>query len=88
MVGRIFAVNHGLRLPVFPAAVLSKSLLHITKAASILGEGEGEGETERLSGREGDATRTASWPSDMGEGEGEGETKRLSEREGDGMQRV
>ena len=43
VVGRIFAVNHGLRLPVFPAAVSSKSLLHVTKAARDVGEGEGDG---------------------------------------------
>ena len=32
VVGRILAVSHGLRLPVFPAAASSKSLLHVTKA--------------------------------------------------------
>ena len=57
MVGRIFAVNHGLRLPVFPAAASSKSLLHVTKAASDVGEGEGESGGKGDGGGEGDSGR-------------------------------
>ena len=55
--GRIFAVNHGLRLPMFPAAASSKSLLHVTEAASDVGEGEGESGGKGESGGEGGSGR-------------------------------